>query len=273
LQAQKQPYLALVTGLLVPGLGHFYAGRRRAAMLAFLAVTACFGLGWVLADYRLFAFTSPLFAGNPILSRLPIHLLPEAGNFLETAVAWWLQPSAADPERGALLRLPIAAEHWGLALSGVSGYLNCILAADACWLVARGNLAASRRQEMGGRPALSVLLGWLVPGLGHAAEGRRTHAWLVGGCISVLFGLGLVFSGCCGVDRPQLYWWWAAQAGLGGPTFVASVLLGPLRIEHDIATIDLGITLLTIAGLLNVVALTDVYSLGERRALAGAKHA
>jgi len=45
------------------------------------------------------------------------------------------------------------------------------------------------------------------------------------------------------------------------------VLLGPRMITSEPPAMDLGITLLTIAGLLNVAALTDVYTTGEKRAL------
>ena len=48
---------------------------------------------------------------------------------------------------------------------------------------------------------------------------------------------------------------------------VLTPLLGPLALEHDVDTVDLGITLLCIAGLLNVVAMTQAYTLGEKRAL------
>jgi hypothetical protein len=231
-------------------------------------VTLCFGLGWLIADYRIFAFTGSLFGSHAILAKLPFHLLPEAGNFLETMVAWVLQPTLEVAGRARLLRLPVANEHLGLALAGLSGYLNAIVAADACWLVARGNLEAERGRSFLGRPALSVLWGWLVPGLGHVREGRKTLGLIVGSGITAIYVAGLYFSDFCGVDRAQLYWWWAGQAGLGGFSLVCTPLLGPLQITHDVATMDLGITLLTLAGLLNIVVLTDVYTLAEQRALA-----
>lgn len=268
---RPRPYVALLAGILLPGLGHWYAGRKRDALVSFAAVTACFGVGWAMSGYRIFAFTSPFFAfvGRPLLEWIPIHLLPEAGNFAQTTFAWLLQP-AMGPLRARELHLPVAGEHLGLTLAGLSGYLNCILAADACWLVARQNLEAERGRSFPGRPALSVLWGWLVPGLGHVREGRRAIGLLVGASILLLYAMGLYFSELRGVDRAQLYWWWAAQGGAGGPTLLATPLLGPLMIEHEIPTMNLGVTLLTLAGLLNVVALTDVYSVGEKRALAPA---
>ncbi|MCB9880337.1 MAG: hypothetical protein H6834_00990 [Planctomycetes bacterium] len=265
--SDRKPYTALLLGLLVPGLGHGYAGDKRRAGLAFGVVTTMFVVGYLLADYRVFAFTSSLFAGIPLLELLPIHLLPEAGNFGETMIAWLVQP-ASDAARDRLMRLPLATEHIGLALTGLSGYLNAILAADASWIVARGRLEAERSRSFPGSPGLSCFLSWVLPGAGHVREGRKVTGLLVGGSILGLWALGLWFSDFTGCDRPQLYWWWAAEAGAGGPTLVSSILLGPLPMDHEMPHMDLGVTLLSLAGLLNIVSLTDVYTLAESNALA-----
>lgn len=265
MESTKKPYQALAAGIFLPGLGHLYAGDKRGAAFSFVAVTACFAVGLWLADWRVFAFSNSLFSG--VFKNLPIHLLPEAVNFGETTVAWIMQPESADPDRARLLRLPISTEHLGLTLTGLSGYLNAILAADACWLVARHNLSEKRGRQLTGRPAISALLTWLVPGLGHAREGRGRIGALVGFGVIGIYVMGLWFSDFRGVDRSQLYWWWAGEAGFGGASLVLTPLLGPLALEHDVDTVDLGITLLCIAGLLNVVAMTQAYTLGEKRAL------
>ena len=263
--SQKKPYTALWLGILLPGLGHAYAGDRRGAAQAFVAVTAMFVLGCYLAEHRVYAFSSSLFGTSP-LANVPIHLLPEAGNFLETMIAWMVQP-AVDAERARLLRLPVEAEHLGLALTGLSGVLNCILASDAAWVLAREQLEAERGRRFPGRPAVSVLLAFLLPGLGHIREGRRQVGLLVAVGVLGLYALGLYFSDFRGVDRAQLYWWWAAQSGAGGPTLLCTPLLAPLEIQDEASTMDLGVTLLSIAGLLNFASMTDVYALGQRNAL------
>lgn len=264
--SERKPYTALLLGLLIPGLGHGYAGDKRAAGAIFVAVTTVFALGLAFAAPRVFAFTSSLFAGVPLLEWVPIHLIPEVGNFLETMFAWLLQPDASTRER--ILRLPLATEHIGLTLTGLVGYANAIFAADAAWLVARQNLQEERSRRFPGRPALSCLLAWLVPGLGHVREGRRTVGLLVGGSILAMWIAGLWFSNFTGCDRAQLYWWWAAQGGAGGPTLVSSMLLGPLPMDQELPHMDLGVTLMSLAGLLNIVSLTDVYTLAEKNALA-----
>ncbi|MFQ5505052.1 MAG: DUF6677 family protein [Planctomycetota bacterium] len=266
MEIRKSPYKAAWAGILIPGLGHWYAGSQKSAAVAFSVVTALFGLGCVLAGHRVFAFTGHPFATTPLLQWIPIHVWPEVGNLGETMLLWLGQPEL-DPDRSRLLRLPIQTEHLGLALTGLSGGLNFMLAADACWLVGRQNLSAERGRSIGGRPAFSVILAWLVPGLGHVREGRKATGIMIAAALCLLYALGLGFSELNGVDRPQLYWLWAAQTGMGGATLAASVLLGPLEISHRIETMDLGTTMLAICGLLNIVVLTDVYTLGETRAL------
>lgn len=267
----KKPTTALFLGLCVPGAGHLYAGRPRAALLAFLAVSLPFALGCWIVGVRLFGFTSPLFPKGSLASLLPVHLVPEIGNLGETVLAWALRgepseaPAAYDYAR--LLRLPVPGEHLGLALTGLAGYLNAILAADAQWLVAAEGLAPGllRRRDL--RPALICLWGWLLPGAAHWRLGARRAAVAVGVGVLGLFALGLFFSAGRGIDRPQLYWWWAAQAGAGLPAFAGSIFLGPLEVVRDLPYKDLGVTLLSIAGLLNVVTLTDAYTRAEALAL------
>ncbi len=272
----KRASTAIWAGILMPGLGHLYAGRLKTAGLAFGSVTAVFLLGVMFADYRIFAFTGPLGSEanllGQIMHRLPLHLLPECGNFVESMILWLMQPEQS-PELSRSLRLPIATEHLGLALTALAGVMNCFFAADAGWAVASKDYFSERQQMAAsakgwrGHPALVAFLAWVVPGLGHFIEGRRKLAYVMGGSLLILFALGLYFSGFCGVDRSQLYWWWAAEFGMGGPTFLCNVILGPMRITQDIATIDLGITLLSVAGLLNLVAVTDAFTIAERRSL------
>ncbi len=267
----RKPSTALLLGLLLPGLGHLHAGRRRDALLVFLAVTTPFTLGAALVGVRMFGFTSPLFGSGSLGALLPVHLLPEAGNFGETLLAWLLRgeplnaPASYDFAR--LLRLPVPGEHLALALTGLAGFANAILAADASWLVASRNLPQGVLKNPRIRPALSALESWLVPGLGHWRLGMRRRGAFIASGVLGLFLLGLVFSEGRGVDRPQLYWWWAGQAGAGIPTALASVFLGPLEVVRDLPYKDLGITLVTIAGLLNVVTMTDIYTKAETLAL------
>lgn len=268
-------YRALVASLIVPGLGHLLVGRRRAAVVACAAPVLLFVLGYLLVGERLFAFSSPFGGPGNLLGRLlgylPLHLIPECLNFGPTWVVWMLE-GPSDPLE-PMLRLPVATEHVGLALTAASGYVNVFFATDAGWSAGSEQYFATRsalrpaRASLRAQPAFVAFLAWLVPGAGYWHEGRRTLGLIVGGSILILWVLGLWFSGFCGVDRSQLYWWWAAQSGLGLPTLAGNALLGPLRITEDLPHIDLGITLLSISGLLNLVVAADVYTLAERRVL------
>jgi hypothetical protein len=271
----KPVYRVLAAGIVVPGLGHLLVGRSKTAVLAFALPVALFAIGFALAGQRLFAFSGAFGSDanlfGQILQALPLHLIPECLNFGPALLAWL----AVGPENilEPSLRLPVATEHLGLALTAASGYLNVFFATDAGWSRGSEQYYASRSAlrpsgvSLRNHPAFSSFLAWLIPGAGYLYEGRRTLGLLVGGSILLLWILGLFFSGFCGVDRSQLYWWWAAQSGLGLPTLLGNVALGPLQITQDLPHIDLGITLLSVAGLLNLVAATDVYTLAERRLL------
>ena len=58
-----------------------------------------------------------------------------------------------------------------------------------------------RGRPFPGRPAISVLWGWLVPGLGHIREGKKSIGLLVGRSILLIYAMGLWFSEFRGVDR------------------------------------------------------------------------
>ena len=271
----KPVYRVLVAGLLVPGLGHVLVGRTKAAVLAFVLPVGLFALGYALIGERLFAFSGSFGGGGNLLGRilgfLPLHLIPECLNFGPALVAWILggPENILEPS----LRLPLASEHFALALTAASGYLNVFFATDAGWGVGSAQYYESRAAlkprslSLRTQPAFSAFLAWLIPGAGYVWEGRRTLGFLVGGSILALWLMGLYFSGFCGVDRSQLYWWWAAQSGNGLPTLLGNVLLGPLQITEDLPHVDLGVTLLSIAGLLNLAVSVEVYTLAERRLL------
>ncbi|PIE23905.1 MAG: hypothetical protein CSA62_05800 [Planctomycetota bacterium] len=270
----KPVYRALVAGLLVPGLGHLLQGRAKTAVLAFLLPVALFVLGFGLIGERLFAFSASFGGGSllgSILGFLPLHLIPEGLNFAPALVAWLAFGPENILEPG--LRLPLANEHLGLALTAASGYLNVFFATDAAWGVGSTQYFESRSAlkpnslSLRTQPAFSAFLAWLIPGAGYFWEGRRALGFLCAGSLFALFGMGLYFSGFCGCDRSQLYWWWAAQSGNGLATLLGNVLLGPLQITEDLPHVDLGVTLLSIAGLLNLAVAVDVYTLAERRRL------
>jgi hypothetical protein len=217
----KPVYRVLAAGIVVPGLGHLLVGRSKTAVLAFALPVALFAIGFALAGQRLFAFSGAFGSDanlfGQILQALPLHLIPECLNFGPALLAWL----AVGPENilEPSLRLPVATEHLGLALTAASGYLNVFFATDAGWSRGSEQYYASRSAlrpsgvSLRNHPAFSSFLAWLIPGAGYLYEGRRTLGLLVGGSILLLWILGLFFSGFCGVDRSQLYWWWGGAVG------------------------------------------------------------
>ncbi len=266
-ETQKRPYHAILAGLLFPGGAQLFMGRTRAGWIGFGVVTLMTLVGWLILGARLFAFTENPFSGNlAVFHFLPLHLLPEAGNLGEMTLLWLAKggQAATDFEALRVLKMPVPYEHLGLALMGMAGVLNALLATEGLWL-----LVGSRLPEGtgGGKRLFALILGWLVHGWGHLVLGRKRSAAFVFVGLMGLFVMGLFFSELRGVDRPLHYWWWAGQSGLGLPTFLSSALLGPLEVTKDNPNFELGMTLISIAGLLNFAILADLFTLRESDAL------
>ena len=266
-ETQKRPYHAILAGLLFPGGAQLFMGRVKAGWIGFGVVTLMTLVGWLILGPRLFAFTQNPFSGNlAMLHFLPVHLLPDAGNLGEMTLLWLAKGSqvGTDFEAQRVLQMPVPYEHLGFALMGMAGVLNVLLTAEGFWL-----LVGSRLPEGigGGKRLLALILGWLIPGWGHWVLGRKRSAVFVFVGLMGLFLMGLFFSDLRGVDRSLHYWWWAGQSGLGGLTFFSSVFLGPLEVTKDNPHFELGMTLISIAGLLNFAILADIFTLRESDAL------
>jgi len=109
------------------------------------------------------------------------------------------------------------------------------------------------------RISLGLLLGWLVPGLGHFLFGRRDKAVLFFVLIMTAFGVGLVLGDFRDVSSSRFPLYLLAQVWNGGPTIIAMLMTSGLRIEQDIVHLDVGLLYTAVAGLLNVVVLVDLY--------------
>jgi hypothetical protein len=109
-----------------------------------------------------------------------------------------------------------------------------------------------------------VLLGWLVPGLGHWITGRRSRALFFGIQIVVLFLAGLAmadFRCVSPLDRHPI--WAITQIPGGLLTVVAAITTAGLDIQRDNALYPVGCLYVGVACLLNLVALCDLYDLTE----------
>ena len=143
-------------------------------------------------------------------------------------------------------------------------------------------MAAKQRPSKSASPHAifsGVLLGWVLPGLGHWHAGLRKQGMLLTLLIGGAFAFGLVLSDCEAVSRdlhPIAFW---AQVGVGGAT-IPLVTIDPAadKVLSGYDTIkmreavprhnDTGVLFCSIAGLLNILALFDLI---DRRTRPGPK--
>ena len=114
------------------------------------------------------------------------------------------------------------------------------------------------------RQRLPMLLGWIFPGLGHWAAGFRPRAVFFATQLVALWVAGLWMSEwrCISLfDRHPI--WALTQIPNGALTLVTAFLTRNLFIEHDNALYQVGSLYVGVAGLLNVVALCDLYDITE----------
>lgn len=115
------------------------------------------------------------------------------------------------------------------------------------------------------RPLLLVgVLAWLVPGLGHLAMGRPKKALVMLAAIGGLFATGLVLTAFTCVNPEEYGLEFAAQIFAGGPTLAALVTTEGLTVTEFMPHFDAGRLYVDVAGLLNVVAISDALGLALR---------
>jgi hypothetical protein len=248
--------------LLLPGIEHFRSGWKVRGTVALLTTCVPFWVGFSIVGHYLWS----LGLGNPggtlgeVLQRLPVAQWTEAFNFGNTLVAALLRPPSG-PETHRLLQLPPDDPRWmhlGLFLSGASGVLAALWAADAHFLV--------RRTTTGMLPGTAAILTWILPGSGQWALGQRGKGLLVGGCVLVVFALGMCFAQGHAVDRQLHQYWWIGDVLFGGGTLLATLLTSPLRYEQVPPNYDLGLALCCVAGFMNLILMIDAYSIAEKQA-------
>lgn len=241
----------------LPGAGHVYLGRVAFGALAFLVLEGLFLLGWMLTEGRTFEYLDPELRGP-----FATLLAPEAGNL--GAMLAYLKVSGF----GALEATPFPRGMFlGSVLCAVAGLANLLLAAHA-HLAAR---APAPRRPGEPHPALLAAAAWVLPGLGHWLQGRRRRALLVAALLLGLFLLGTWLAEGSNLSRERHFYYWSGQVLLGGPALVLEALLGGLRVTGEIRWVDVGLLYGCMAGLLNVLAVLDVYGVAEQRWLGRAE--
>ena len=113
-------------------------------------------------------------------------------------------------------------------------------------------------------PFAALVLGWVLPGAGHAYAGRGGKAVLFFSLITALMVAGLVIGGGTNILPNRL--WYAAQACAGGPaialTPISQYLAGPNGSNIDWAAPlhEMGTLYTAVAGFLNLLVMMDAYT-------------
>jgi hypothetical protein len=135
---------------------------------------------------------------------------------------------------------------------------------------------ATEKQEKQPVPPVSawapaVALGWLIPGGGHLLLKRTGRGWLLMAAITSMFLCGLMMGGA--MFTPQTGDLLTTLINTGG--FIGDLCSGILYLlsvwlgynQPDMAghVHDYGTKFLVTAGLLNLLAMVDVYEIAARR--------
>ncbi|HVS20177.1 MAG TPA: DUF6677 family protein [Planctomycetota bacterium] len=250
-QERGSASVATLLAWFVPGAGHLYLGQFGAAVLGFVAVGGLYALGLRLSGGMTFEYLDPELRGtfSPLLS-------PEAGTL--GGFIWQVRHHGF----GTGLPRPFpATAPLGSVLCGIAGVLNVTWMVSAHLYARTGRLAASFL------PARRMALAWLVPGLGHWLQGRRVRALAVFVLLVGLFAVGTWLAEATNLSRERHFYYWAGQFMLGLPALGAEAWLGDARVTAHIPYVEAGLVYGCVAGLLNVLAMIDVYAWDEAREL------
>ncbi|HEX5012452.1 MAG TPA: DUF6677 family protein [Planctomycetota bacterium] len=114
-------------------------------------------------------------------------------------------------------------------------------------------------------PPLIALAAWFVPGLGHILLGRTAKGLYMGGLILAAFGIGLLLGQGYSVASVKFPYHWWGQVCAGAPALLANRFLGLRAQDHTIDRLELGVVFTTVAGIMNVVAIVDAYTIARTR--------
>lgn len=247
------PTVAGLLSWLIPGAGHLYLGQAGIGLFCFVVIQGIYLLGLKLSDGMGFEYLDlelrSLFA--PALS-------PEVGNlgaFVYQMQHYGFGPGFARPYP-EWLRL-------GATLTALSGVLNIAVIVHAHWC-ARTSIRAATGVPA---PYLAVLATLAVPGLGHWLQGRRQRAVVVFTLLVGLFVLGTVLAEATNLSRERHFYYWSGQFLVGLPAILAEAMWGTASVKRDISYVDAGLVFACVAGMLNTLAMIDVYGFSESKLL------
>ncbi len=249
---QGEPIVAVLLTWFLPGAGHLYAGRLKAGILGLCLVEGLYALGWYLSDGRVFEFLDPELRGP-----MATILTPEMGN-LGASIAQLRSIGFGD--ESALTPFPPGVALGGI-LTALSGILNLFLMVN----VHLGLRTPAQAPKQGKQPALLVGLAWLLPGLGHFAQGRKLRGLVVFALLVGFFLAGTWMAEGSNLSRERHFYYWSGQMLMGLPAVLSELISGRPAVTHVMTLGDAGLLYSSMAGLLNVLAMLDVYGYAERQ--------
>lgn len=251
--APGNPSLAAFLTWIVPGAGHILIGRAVFGVAGFLVVEGLFLLGYWLTDGMLFQYLQ-----NELRTSFAGALTPEAGNL--GALLWHMNqnPYGTLPHFPSPWPSTMQLGVFLTALSGVTNVALCVRAyADAAY--------PKERLAQGVHPGLAVFFAWLVPGLGHWVQGRKARGTALFTMTVLMLVAATWLAAGANLDRELHFYYWSGQFMAGAPAIVFELLFGPERLRAEIPYVDAGLVFGCLAGLLNILAMMDAYTVAEIR--------
>ena len=245
------PNVAALLTWFLPGAGHLYLGQFAWGVALFALVDGLFFLGLRLSGGMTFEFLDP-----ELRSPFAPALSPEIANL--GGMLWQMRNYGFGP--GIVRPFPDGIV-LGSMLTALSGVLNAVAMCHA------HTAARASAPEAARRTALATLCAWLLPGLGHFLQGRRTRGAIVFALLVGCFVLGTVLAEGSNLSRERHFYYWAGQFGIGLPALLGELAFGSMRVTRDIGFVDAGLVFASVAGMLNVLAMIDVYGWSESKEL------
>jgi len=114
----------------------------------------------------------------------------------------------------------------------------------------------------------AIILGWILPGLGHISLGQKRRGFLIMGGVLFLVVCGVLIGGIDAVDHKNDGLWFIAQVWGGlivvGVDMLNQALIAPLPVAEKVTRVglshanEIGTLFIAMAGLMNFVVLLDL---------------